>query len=567
MSNGAWHTFPLAVFLALLVPFRFAAQNLRIPVIPNSVNLFQQQLVFDSFFRDFVFDVTAHCHQQCASAHLANSASPISFNRLFRGVMTPSLTLVRPGHWLLLDGLLWVSLSLSLSLSSFTRQRCLSQDDQPPSGFDSFIACFMAHFLGSKQLEDSIFDFVGTGWLDQSVDWKTAFFQRFSCITVKPKLNKIAHLWRSIIDDLSWFPRQTRKFEFRDLLQEASSTLFYKSKTQHFAHTLEVSGKNKKERGRYWMAHNISHHLVSRRADPCQVNTDRNCGMHQALSASNCLIGAFELNVAQRLHRMARDILATRCLPEGNVWVHVEPRTRGRKKHTWAERNCYTTQGHLEPQTGVLATSFADETQQERRGEERLVVYLSGREFARHEGVDGDPGRKGQGVGGRRHRHICSQEKQQVYLMTLRMTRHPKKKSRAGGSDKANWPWTLRTKMDSHVAQMQGITSCRWKDNANGHEPCAQRWTRAVARRSSMDKTHVVADCQTRQLWMTGTKVMTFRILFGRLGQRRRISVGRVEQRRLARATLRNATQFEVGEDRCTTLTKMITNRTLLFSN
>ena len=45
----------------------------------------------------------------------------------FRGVMTPSLTLVRPGHWLLLDGLLWVS----LSLSSFTRQRCLSQDDQP----------------------------------------------------------------------------------------------------------------------------------------------------------------------------------------------------------------------------------------------------------------------------------------------------------------------------------------------------------------------------------------------------------------------------------------------------
>ena len=75
--------FSSCCFFGSLGPFRFAAQNLRIPVIPNSVNLFQQQLVFDSFFRDFVFDVTAHCHQQCASAHLANSASPISFNRLF----------------------------------------------------------------------------------------------------------------------------------------------------------------------------------------------------------------------------------------------------------------------------------------------------------------------------------------------------------------------------------------------------------------------------------------------------------------------------------------------------
>ena len=64
-------------------PCRLVAQNLRIPVISNSVSFFQQQLVFDSFFRVFVFDVTPHCHQQCASAHLANSASPISFNRLF----------------------------------------------------------------------------------------------------------------------------------------------------------------------------------------------------------------------------------------------------------------------------------------------------------------------------------------------------------------------------------------------------------------------------------------------------------------------------------------------------
>ena len=67
----------------LLAPFVFVAQNLRIPVISNSVNLFQQQPVFDSFLRVFVFDATTHCHPQCASAHLANSASPISLNRLF----------------------------------------------------------------------------------------------------------------------------------------------------------------------------------------------------------------------------------------------------------------------------------------------------------------------------------------------------------------------------------------------------------------------------------------------------------------------------------------------------
>ena len=75
--------FSSCCFPCSLGPFRFVAQNLRIPVISNSVSFFQQQLVCDSFFRVFVFDVTTHCHQQCASAHLANSASPISFNRLF----------------------------------------------------------------------------------------------------------------------------------------------------------------------------------------------------------------------------------------------------------------------------------------------------------------------------------------------------------------------------------------------------------------------------------------------------------------------------------------------------
>ena len=46
-----------------------------------------------------VIRCTAHCHQQCVSANLANSASHTCSNRLsFRGVMTPSLTPVRPGR-------------------------------------------------------------------------------------------------------------------------------------------------------------------------------------------------------------------------------------------------------------------------------------------------------------------------------------------------------------------------------------------------------------------------------------------------------------------------------------
>ena len=45
--------FSSCCFFGSLGPFRFAAQNLRIPVISNSVNLYQQQPVFDSFFRFF----------------------------------------------------------------------------------------------------------------------------------------------------------------------------------------------------------------------------------------------------------------------------------------------------------------------------------------------------------------------------------------------------------------------------------------------------------------------------------------------------------------------------------
>ena len=57
--------FPLAVFLG---PLRFVAQNLRIPVIS------QQELVFDSFLRVFVFDVTTHCHQQCVQVQTLPTA-------------------------------------------------------------------------------------------------------------------------------------------------------------------------------------------------------------------------------------------------------------------------------------------------------------------------------------------------------------------------------------------------------------------------------------------------------------------------------------------------------------
>ena len=75
---------------------------------------FQQQPVFDSFLLAFAFDGTTHCHQQCASTHLANSASPISFNRLFSWGHDPftHACKARP-----LTDVGWTSLSVSLSLS------------------------------------------------------------------------------------------------------------------------------------------------------------------------------------------------------------------------------------------------------------------------------------------------------------------------------------------------------------------------------------------------------------------------------------------------------------------
>ena len=53
MSCGACYTFPPIVFLAFMVTLRCVAQNLRIPAILNSVNLLQQQLVFDTFLLAF----------------------------------------------------------------------------------------------------------------------------------------------------------------------------------------------------------------------------------------------------------------------------------------------------------------------------------------------------------------------------------------------------------------------------------------------------------------------------------------------------------------------------------
>ena len=76
ISYSACHTFPPVVFLAFLAPLRCVAQNRRIPAIFEL-----SEFIPDTLLLAFVFDVTTHSHQQCASTHLANSASPISFNR------------------------------------------------------------------------------------------------------------------------------------------------------------------------------------------------------------------------------------------------------------------------------------------------------------------------------------------------------------------------------------------------------------------------------------------------------------------------------------------------------
>ena len=94
-------------------PLRFVAQNLRIPVTSNSVHLFQQQPVFDSFLRVslmfnvlrpvintvFVFDVNDTLSSTVCKCTLCQQRKSHQLQHtLFRGVMTPSLTPVRPGH-------------------------------------------------------------------------------------------------------------------------------------------------------------------------------------------------------------------------------------------------------------------------------------------------------------------------------------------------------------------------------------------------------------------------------------------------------------------------------------
>ena len=96
MSYGICHTLPPVVQLSSWIHL------ITCHAIPATACVYLIPSCFFSCVR-----CTAHCHQQCVCANLANRARHTSFNRLsFRGVMTPSLTPVRPGRQWLLDGLL-----------------------------------------------------------------------------------------------------------------------------------------------------------------------------------------------------------------------------------------------------------------------------------------------------------------------------------------------------------------------------------------------------------------------------------------------------------------------------
>ena len=58
------------------------------------------------FVPSFLIHVTARCHQQCSSCQKCKAQQQCQI--LFCRVMTPSLTLVRPGRWLTLVDLPWV---------------------------------------------------------------------------------------------------------------------------------------------------------------------------------------------------------------------------------------------------------------------------------------------------------------------------------------------------------------------------------------------------------------------------------------------------------------------------
>ena len=81
----------------------------------NSENLFQQQpcvYFIPSCFFLYVIRCTAHCHQQCVCAKLANRASHTSFNRLFSGGHDPFAHACKARPLTIVG---WTSLSVSLS--------------------------------------------------------------------------------------------------------------------------------------------------------------------------------------------------------------------------------------------------------------------------------------------------------------------------------------------------------------------------------------------------------------------------------------------------------------------
>ena len=83
-----------SVFL-LVFWLRCVEQNPRIPRL--EFREFVPATACVSFFLSFLHvRCTAHCHQQCARANLANRASHISCNRFFHGVMTPHACKARP---------------------------------------------------------------------------------------------------------------------------------------------------------------------------------------------------------------------------------------------------------------------------------------------------------------------------------------------------------------------------------------------------------------------------------------------------------------------------------------
>ena len=86
MSYGTCHTLPPAVRLSSWIPWHpsLCCTETEDSSDLKSENLYQQQPVF-LFSHVFLLVIrcTAHCHLQCVSANLANSASHTSLNRLF----------------------------------------------------------------------------------------------------------------------------------------------------------------------------------------------------------------------------------------------------------------------------------------------------------------------------------------------------------------------------------------------------------------------------------------------------------------------------------------------------